>query len=92
MRRWHETLPNGAARPCPNLSSSFFFFPSLPHSIPFFPPQSLNVASGHFGSFQREVLSADFNEDASRLLQIYLPSYGRADARRVNPMIFFSFL
>lgn len=42
-----------------------------------------HLATETVWQFRWEVVSGDFNEDASRLLQIYLLSYGLADANAV---------
>lgn len=42
--------------------------------------QTQHLAAETVWQFRWEVVSGDVNEDASRLLQIYLLSYGRADA------------
>lgn len=45
--------------------------------------QTQHLAAETVWQFRWEVVSGDVNEDASRLLQIYLPSYGLADANAV---------
>lgn len=57
------------------LSQNYFY--------PEYKAQMQHLAAETVWQFRWEVVSGDVNEDASRLLQIYLLSYGRADANAV---------